>query len=255
MASKLEQEVDRLYGLPLKEFTAARDELAKELRAEGERERADEVKALRKPTAAVWLVNQLARERELDVQRLLKAGEALTKTAAGESSKTFLEARGDEHDALDRLAKAAHEIAARDGVGAAAVTKATETLRAAALTAEGRTLLKRGRLTEELQPPGFEALTGLSGAGAPRTSAESKASKGDARAEQRRLLKEAKQRVQELKARERELASAVRSAEHEAVRAEAEATGARSRANQAGEEARAAAAEREAAEAELRRLS
>ena len=37
---------------------------------------------MRKPTAAAWLVNQLARERELDVQRLLKAGESLTKSQA-----------------------------------------------------------------------------------------------------------------------------------------------------------------------------
>src|SRR3954462_13818580 len=77
-----EADLDRLYQLPLTEFTAARDELVKRLRAEGERERAQEIKPLRKPTAAVWLVNQLARERPLDVQRLLKAGESLTKSQA-----------------------------------------------------------------------------------------------------------------------------------------------------------------------------
>ena len=42
----------------------------------------EEIKKLRKPTAAVWLVNQLARERQLDVQRLLKAGESLTNSRA-----------------------------------------------------------------------------------------------------------------------------------------------------------------------------
>src|SRR3954469_14734659 len=77
-----EGELDRLYGLPLNEFTAARGELAKDLRAQGDRERGQEGKTLRKPTAAVWLVNQLARERQLDVQRLLTAGESLTKSQA-----------------------------------------------------------------------------------------------------------------------------------------------------------------------------
>src|SRR3954467_6225634 len=77
-----EGELDRLYGVPLNEFTAARDELDKDLRAQGDRERAQEFKTWRKPTAAVWLVNQLARERQLDVQRLLKAGESLTKSQA-----------------------------------------------------------------------------------------------------------------------------------------------------------------------------
>lgn len=47
----MERELDSLYQVPLGEFTAARDELAKRLRDEGEREQAEEVKKLRKPTA------------------------------------------------------------------------------------------------------------------------------------------------------------------------------------------------------------
>src|SRR5689334_19630400 len=112
-------ELDRLYGLLLDEFTAARNELAKRLRAEGETERAETVKGLRKPSAAVWLVNQLARERQLDVQRLLKAGESLTESqakAASGSSESFSEARRDEQRALAQLAKAAHELAAGAGI-------------------------------------------------------------------------------------------------------------------------------------------
>jgi hypothetical protein len=153
----LEEELDRLYGLPLNDFTAARDEIAKRLRGEGERELADEVKALRKPAVAVWLVNQLAREREVDVKRLLKAGEALAKAQAAETREDFQQARADEQHALQRLAEAAREA----GVGPQAADRAIQTLRAASLTDEGRELLKRGRLTEELEPPGFEALVGM----------------------------------------------------------------------------------------------
>jgi hypothetical protein len=185
VAAKLEQELDRLYQLPRGEFTSARDELAKRLRAEGNWERAEEVKKLRKPTAAVWLVNQLSRERELDVQRLVKAGESLTqahsKAATAASSPAFLEARRDEHHALECLAKAAHEIAAREGVGASAVTKATETLRGAALRAEARDGLRRGRLTEEVEPPGFEALSGLPAVAPSPTSTKKKPSESDER--------------------------------------------------------------------------
>src|SRR6185503_9486731 len=199
-------DLDRLYQLPLGEFTSARNELARELRAQGEREKADEIKQLRKPTAAVWVVNQLARERPLDVQRLLNAGEALTKSQAPE-------ARRDEQRAVDQLAKGAREIAERSGIGSSALGKATETLRAASLTAGGRELLKRGRLTEELEPPGFEALAGLEGLG--------------------------RQRVRQLRAEERELATAARVAAREADRAEAEAGAARSRAADAREKAQA----------------
>lgn len=250
MARELEQELDRLYQVPLKEFTEARDELAKRLRSEGDGERADEVKKLRKPTTAVWLVNQLAREQELDVQRLLKAGQSLTKgppkRSGRESSEKFLQARRDEHQALERLAKAARALALREGLGASSVTRATDTLRAAALSPQGRDLLKRGRLSEELQPPGFEVLTGL-----PGVAARPAQSKANGQTDTRRRRKEAQRHVQELRARERELSSAARSAEREAERAEAQASEARRRAEDAHDQAQAAAKERQAAEAEL----
>jgi hypothetical protein len=256
--SELERELDRLYQLPLSEFTSARDELAKRLRSEGERERADEVKTLRKPNAGVWLVNQLARERELDVQRLLKAGESLTKSqataAAGKSSQKFLEARRDEQQALERLARAAREIAEREGVGTSALAKATETLRAASLTAEGRELLKRGRLSEDLEPPGFEALAGLNGVARGRSPEKAKRPRKDSRTEKRRLLKDARQRIQRLRADERELTTAARAAERDAEHAEKEAAAARRRAEDAREEARTATEQREAAETALDRL-
>ena len=151
-----EGDLDRLYQVPLSEFTSARDELTQQLRAQGEREKALEIKKLRKPTAGVWVVNQLVRERPLDVQRLLKAGESLTKSqakAAADTPQTFPEARRDEQHALEQLAEGAREIAERAGIGSPALGKAMETLRAASLTAEGRELLRRGRLTEELEPP------------------------------------------------------------------------------------------------------
>src|SRR5207244_10550995 len=53
------------------------------------------------------------------------------------------------------------EILADAGRGTAALDRVVSTLRAGSLTEEGRALLKRGRLTEELEPPGFEALSGL----------------------------------------------------------------------------------------------
>jgi len=256
--AELERELDRLYQLPLSEFTSARDELAKRLRSEGERERADDVKKLGKPNAGVWLVNQLARERELDVQRLLRAGESLTKSqataAAGKSSQNFLQARRDEQQALERLARAAREIAEREGVGGSALAKATETLRAASLTAEGRDLLKRGRLSEDLEPPGFEALVGLDGLAPAQSPAKAKPSRTDERTEKRRRLKEARQRLQQLRADERELTTAARATERDAERAEEEAAAARRHAEDAQEEARTATEQREAAETEIEGL-
>jgi hypothetical protein len=206
----LEDELDRLYGLPLNEFTAARDEIAKRLRSEGERDLADEVKALRKPTAAVWLVNQLARDREVDVKRLMNAGEALGQAQA--SAKGFGEARRNEQEALGRLASAARE----SGVGPQAADRAIQTLRAASLTEEGRDLLKRGRLTEELEPPGFEALAGMpTPPGRPKP-------KPKARPRKDPRLEKARERVQTLKAEAERANRDAAAAANRLARAEAE---------------------------------
>lgn len=253
--TELGREIDRLYALPLGEFTAARDDDVKQLRADGQRDLADQVKQVRKPTAAVWIVNRLAHEREVDVQRLLKAGEALAKSqveaASGNAADSFTEARREEQRALERLADAARELAEREALGASGIERAIQTLRAASLTAEGRELLKRGRLTEELEPPGFDA---LSAAPKRRTRpAKPTERKGD-REERRRVLKEARERVGQLRSKERELVKAARAARAEAERAEREAAASRKRADAEEAKAAAAADQLAAAETELERL-
>src|SRR5258706_6506747 len=69
--------LDGLYQGPLEEFTAARNELAKSLRADGAAAAADWVKGLPKPTRAAWLVNQLAVRKASEVAALLELGSEL----------------------------------------------------------------------------------------------------------------------------------------------------------------------------------
>ena len=66
-----------LYGLPLEEFTPARDALAKELKAAGRKDEAAEVKSLRKPSVAAWALNRVAREHPDAVEGLRAAGAVL----------------------------------------------------------------------------------------------------------------------------------------------------------------------------------
>src|SRR5438270_1978212 len=68
---------DRLYGLPVEEFTHARNEAAAELRKAGRRDEAERIKALRKPTAAAAAVNRLVHEHRADVEKFLAAASAL----------------------------------------------------------------------------------------------------------------------------------------------------------------------------------
>ena len=72
-----DEEIDALYGLALDEFTSARNDLARDLRKQGDRERADAVAKLPKPSRAAWAVNQLARRHPGEVDDLLRAGEEL----------------------------------------------------------------------------------------------------------------------------------------------------------------------------------
>jgi hypothetical protein len=59
---KVDQEVDRLYSLQIEEFVAARNELSRRLKNEGDTSAADEVEQLVKPNVAAWTINQLSRQ-------------------------------------------------------------------------------------------------------------------------------------------------------------------------------------------------
>ena len=76
---------DDLYGLPLAEFTPARDARAKELKAE-KSPLAAEVKALRKPSTAAWVVDLLVRRQAAQVEQVLSVGAALREAQAAMSA-------------------------------------------------------------------------------------------------------------------------------------------------------------------------
>ena len=93
-----------LYGLPLEEFVAARDQAARAARKAGDREAAAELAALRKPTVAAWAVNQLSRQHRGGVEALIAAAEAIRK-GNDEGDERF-------RQAVDTLTRTAREILA-----------------------------------------------------------------------------------------------------------------------------------------------
>lgn len=74
--SPLLEEADVLYGLPLGDFTPARDARAKALTSE-DAKLAKAVKALRKPSLAAWVVNLLVRRDTGQVEQVLQVGALL----------------------------------------------------------------------------------------------------------------------------------------------------------------------------------
>jgi hypothetical protein len=159
----LDEALDELYGAALDEFVAERKRLAKKLGGDD----AKELAALKKPNVAAWVLNQLARRQRRDVDLLLDAGHRLRQAQAGvlrgAEKETFEDARRKESDALKRLTKAAERLLrdARGSASASTLTQINESLRAAAITEEGRELLARGRFTEPLRASGFDAYAGI----------------------------------------------------------------------------------------------
>jgi hypothetical protein len=161
---ELDSAGDSLYALPLEEFVGARNELAKRLRKDGDKETAAEVATLRKPTLVAWAVDQLAHMRRREVDLLLDAGKRLVdaqQASLSKGSRTELDAaQAALRKSIGKLTDAAAEIL---GTRASPTTlgRVAETLRTAATGAEGRELLARGRLVEELSDTGWDIVAGL----------------------------------------------------------------------------------------------
>jgi hypothetical protein len=215
--------VKRLYALPLAEFTPARDALAKQLRADNDRTRAEEVKKLRKPSATAWALNQVRRSDPEAVDALLAAGQRLRDAQegllAGGNRDQLAAAVAEER----RLVSEVAELAARrleSGASAAARTKLTATLRAVATDGEARALLESGTLTRDYESSDF----GLSGmAFAPRPAAASPKDAEAAERPQDGRLKQARERLEGARSDEQSAREAFQAAERAAVQARREA--------------------------------
>jgi hypothetical protein len=178
---------------------------------------------------------------------LLRSAEELRKAQeralAGKGVSDLQERVEEQRHAVRALARLGRDILADEGRPAsdAIVDRIAKTLDAAALDEGARFQLRAGRLTEELEPPGFEALAGMTPARPPSRRTGAAIPKRDTAAEARRAVEEAKRDV---RARTREAAEAERKAE----RAEAAAAEARSAARAARK--RSEDAERSLSEAE-----
>lgn len=223
--TSLDREIDRLYGLPLGEFTKERDALARRLRAEGKRDEAAEIGALRKPVLAAWVVNRLARERRDDVRALVDAAEGIRKGKA-DADERF-------RAAADDLVRAGRDLLAAEGRKAtdAVVRDVATTIRSAAATDPG--LLAGGRLTEPVEATGFEAMAGAVPGPAARRPARAP-SRDDRKAEKARV-DEARAAVAAARQEARSLRRDADRAEREARRASAEADAADGRVAEAEE--------------------
>ena len=212
--SASDDEVAALFKLPLAEFTAARNALAKKLGPA-----AGDVRTLEKPNIAAWAVNQLYWQRRPAYDALIRAAQAMrtahTQMLSGRKADVP-QADSAHRDAIRAATQAIRDVAQAAG----------ETLSASTLEAVGETLRSLpsdeppGRLTRPLQAMGFGALMGISvqspasrglpsqarsakeGPGVKETAAERAAAKKEA-AEAAKKRKELEKALREAEAAER----------------------------------------------------
>jgi hypothetical protein len=152
-------DIDALFQLPLGEFTSARNALSSQLKKHGRAAEAAEVKALAKPSISAWVVNQLYWQHRELFDRLLAAGERLRGAQLRGDSRDAVTAR---RDALARLAGTAETLLRDGGYGATRdmLRRVTATLEALSSFGSASGAPAVGRIVDDVEPPGFEALAG-----------------------------------------------------------------------------------------------
>lgn len=220
VAMAKESPVDELFQLPLGDFTAARNAMAKSAGKHGAA-----IRELPKPPLASWAVNQLYWKDRDQYELLIQAASEVRRThkAVIEGKRGDLRSAGREHDAaLDAALKSTVVLLKKSGTP---VTDATRhailnTLRA--LPSDEAP----GRLTRALAPGGFEMLAGITPAAVPTSRGKTaKTTRNTTERERDPKKTEPKSVEDAARARDQRAAadSAVREADQQARHAEFEA--------------------------------
>lgn len=163
-AKTVEDDIDGLFRLPLAEFTAARNGLSARLKKEGQPDDAGRIKLLAKPPISAWAVNQLYWNHHDEFERLLATGQRFRQAQKSRSAgkvTDMREALDERREALANLSELASELlkAADHNPTLDTIRRITATLEALSAyesLSDGPAL---GRLTQDVDPPGFESLS------------------------------------------------------------------------------------------------
>ena len=149
---------DELYGLPPGEFVASRDRFAKQARADGDKDLAETIKALRRPTAGAWLANMVVRRCPQQVSRMLGLGDEMRAAQAHLVGDRLRQLSSERVEAIASVAREARRLADELGstFGGPAADELRATLEAAFASPKAAEILRRGRLTTGLHYSGFE---------------------------------------------------------------------------------------------------
>jgi hypothetical protein len=149
---------DELYALPPDEFVERRDTAARDAKAD-EPGTAKAIRALKKPSTAAWLLNQLVRANRDDVAALLDLGAALRQAQSRLEGAQLRELSKQRRQAVNALVSEARQLAVRLGkpTSEPVAREVEQSLEAALSSTEAAQAVKSGRLTTTLTPDsGFD---------------------------------------------------------------------------------------------------
>lgn len=250
---EIDAEIDALFRLSLAEFTAARNALAKQLNSGGRTLDAERVKALVKPPATAWAVNQLYWQDPKAIERLLTLGGRVRKAQTGQLRNADLRALLDEKKQMTAaLLGNASAILEEAGHAASpdALRRVSATLESLAAWGGVDGAPKAGRLTADLDPPGFDMLAALMG-GQPVEAAKLLPFRGpkpaedpaEARARRREAVQTAEKALRQARRDAERAESALAKADARAAAVEQQKQEIEARYAEAKEEARLAASD------------
>lgn len=157
-----------LYAGSPDDFVAARNARANEV---DDPDLAKQIRALRKPSLAAWVVNMFARERAQALSQALTLAEELREAQTDLDAAALTQLSRQRRALTDRLSADAAELAtARGGRVTSSTREAVEqTIRAAFFDRDAATAVASGRLVRQLDPSGSTDLGTVVGGGPPES--------------------------------------------------------------------------------------
>lgn len=146
---------ERLYGLPLPDFTPSRDELVKRHKGTP---LAARLKALRKPATAAWVVDLLVRHETEQVEQVLAVGAALREAQTSMSAEELRSLTKQRRQLTAAVTTTARGLAREHGlkVTAAVADQVEATLTAAMVDAGCGVAVRSGLLVAPLASTGVD---------------------------------------------------------------------------------------------------
>lgn len=156
----LSEVAEELYALVPAEFTAARNEAARQAKATGDKPLADAIQGLRKPGTAAWVVNLLVREDADEITQMLEVGAALQRAQADLDGEALRELNRQRRKLISVMASKGRSRARDHGVtvSGAVIEQVEQTLHAAMVDPDAAAAVSTGMLIEPLAPEGFGGL-------------------------------------------------------------------------------------------------